>query len=172
MLTGPLTRRACDMPVSKKVVLRDATKGRALFALEPIASNEVIVEFEQNFIDVPTWTSMQVDEETHQDATDRDALENYVNHACRPNGYIEFSTLTLRARRTIESGEELTFNYNTTEWNMTQGFQCKCGCQGCYGPVLGFKALNLKEQKRLEPWLSPFLLAKLNLSFQAEDAAK
>ena len=171
-MIGPLTRGACEIPVSKKVVLRKAKKGRALVALKPIARNEVIVEFEQRFIDAPTRTSIQVDEEMHQEATDADMLENFVNHACRPNGYIEFSTLTLRAKRIIEPGEELTFNYNTTEWNMAEGFQCQCGCQGCYGPVLGFKALNLKEQKRLEPWLSPFLLAKLNLSSQAQGAAK
>jgi SET domain-containing protein len=162
-------KRASQTP---EIILRDAKRDRGLFTLEPIAKNGVIIWHEQRFIDAPSRTSLQVDEEMHQEATDGDALENYVNHACRPNGYIDFSTLTLRARHIIEPGEELTFNYNTTEWNMVEGFQCTCDCQGCYGLVLGFKALNLKEQKTLAPWASPFLLAKLNLFLQAEGAAK
>ena len=148
------------MPVSQKFELRNTAKGKSLFALEPIAGNEVVVAFEKNFLDAPTETSMQVDEHVHQEATAPDALENFLNHACKPNGYVEFLHLTYRALRTIEPGEELTFNYNATEWDMVKGFQCQCHCQGCYGRVQGWKYLTFVQQKEIEPWLSPFLMRK------------
>ncbi len=116
--------------------------------------------------DVPfpalTIESMQIDDGVHIEATDPDALENYLNHSCKPNGYIEFRDLTYRALSPIESGEELTFNYKTTEWNMAKGFQCLCGHNGCYGHIIGFKYLTYDQQKGIEPWLSPFLKKKLN----------
>ena len=95
------------MFVSKKVVVRDGEKGRAIFTRESIVKDEVIIEFEQRFIDEPTGTSMQVDEKRHLEATDIDALENFLNHACKPNGYIDFTILAFRAKRIIEPGEDI-----------------------------------------------------------------
>lgn len=148
--------------VSKKIEVRNTGKGKSLFAVEPIGTNEIVLAFEKTFIEYSTGTSMQIDDGVHQEATDSDALENSLNHSCKPNGYIDFRDLTYRARRPIERGEELTFNYNTTEWDMAKGFQCQCGHNGCYGHVVGFKYLTHDQQKENEPWLSPFLSAKLN----------
>jgi hypothetical protein len=45
------------------------------------------------------------------------------------------SSLTIYAGpKGIEVGQELTFFYPSTEWDMAQGFECICGtatCRGC-----------------------------------------
>jgi len=42
----------------------------------------------------------------------------------------------LVARRRIEAGEELTFDYDTTETS-TVPFTCRCGTPGCRGVIDG-----------------------------------
>lgn len=34
-----------------------------------------------------------------------------------------------RALRDIQPGDELSFFYPSTEWEMAQGFECKCGAK-------------------------------------------
>lgn len=149
------------MYVSDKIEVRDIKKGKSLFAIDEIMKNEIIFEFEQNFLINPTRTSMQIDDNVHQESIHSNALENFLNHSCKPNGYIEFQDLTYRALCPIKKGEELTFNYNTTEWDMKKGFLCQCEFKGCYEQIKGFKYLTYEQQKELEPLLSPFLKKKL-----------
>ncbi len=49
----------------------------------------------------------------------------YINHACRPNCYIELSggRIWIRAARTIRKGEELTYHYNTSG---DAAIPCRC----------------------------------------------
>jgi SET domain-containing protein len=54
----------------------------------------------------------------------------YINHACRPNCYVDIKkgTIWIRASRTIRRGEELTYHYNTDGEGL---IMCRCnpGCQ-------------------------------------------
>ena len=99
-----------------------------------------------------------------------ESIENFLNHSCEPNGYINFEDLTFRALRNIKKGEELTFNYLTTEWDMANKFDCKCDSKDCFGYIGGFKYLPLKEKTKLLPFLSPFLKNKLILERKRFDA--
>ncbi|HET6513577.1 MAG TPA: SET domain-containing protein [Thermodesulfovibrionales bacterium] len=81
----------------------------------------------------------------------------YLNHSCNPSGYICFDDFTFRALREIEEGEELTFHYCTTEFALSAPFRCLCGSDSCLAYIRGFRFLNVKEQIRLLPLLSPFL---------------
>jgi hypothetical protein len=149
------------MYVSDKIEVRDTKKGKSIFAIDEIAKDEIIFEFEKNFLEYPTKTSMQIDEGVHQECTNPEAVENFLNHSCEPNGYIDFQNLSFRALRQIKKGEEVTFNYLTTEWDLANKFDCKCGSKKCYGKIKGFRYLTRKQQKELEPLLSPFLRKKL-----------
>jgi uncharacterized protein len=53
----------------------------------------------------------------------------FINHACRPNCYIEIKdgVIWIRASRTIPKGEELSYNYNTDGEGL---IMCRC-CPGC-----------------------------------------
>ncbi len=59
---------------------------------------------------------------------------NWVNHSCEPNTILDIKKKipTLKAKRDITVGEEITCNYNLTEINGVK-IQCKCGNKKCKG---------------------------------------
>jgi len=90
-------------------------------------------------------------------------VDESLNHSCNPNCYVNFKELTLVALKDIQSGQELTFDYNTSEYDlMDQGcfFTCLCGSRNCIGEVKGFRYLSVGHKKKIEPFLSPFLEKK------------
>jgi SET domain-containing protein len=69
-----------------------------------------------------------------------------VNHSCDPNVGLVLPTNKPRewgveALRDIKKGEDLTFFYPSTEWDMAQGFDCSCGAK----VSLGTKSQEKKE---------------------------
>lgn len=52
-------------------------------------------------------------------------VARYINHACRPNCYVDIvgHTIWIRASRDIRRGEELTYDYNT---DGVAGIRCRC----------------------------------------------
>ena len=58
-----------------------------------------------------------------------------LNHACQPNLGVQ-GQVVLVARRAIAVGEELTYDYETTD---TEGmwFECRCGVPECRGIIDG-----------------------------------
>jgi SET domain-containing protein len=57
-------------------------------------------------------------------------IARYINHACRPNCYVEIDgrTIWIIASRRIRPGEELTYDYNT-EGAARIPCRCRPGCQ-------------------------------------------
>jgi hypothetical protein len=60
----------------------------------------------------------------------------------------------------VEFGQDITFNYNTTEFDMAEPFACRCGSARCAGRVQGFRHLSGEERRRLRPWLAAHLSAE------------
>jgi hypothetical protein len=85
---------------------------------------------------------------------DPDFFWAYLNHSCQPNGYIHIADLTFRALRKINRGEECTFNYLTTEYEMAAPFVCRCGAAECFGLIQGHKHLSAEQREELSS-LSP-----------------
>jgi Proteins containing SET domain len=53
-------------------------------------------------------------------------IARFINHACKPNCYVEIAgtgNRGLRASRKIRTGEELTYDYNT---DGVAGIPCRC----------------------------------------------
>jgi hypothetical protein len=60
---------------------------------------------------------------------------DYMNHSCEPNCGVRGSVVVV-ARRDIQPGEELTFDYGTTDtdrWTL----ECRCGARQCRGRITG-----------------------------------
>jgi hypothetical protein len=80
-------------------------------------------------------------------------IDDLVNHACDPNCAVLITPgrVSLVAIRTIEDGEEVTFDYSLTsleppdQWRL----DCRCGSAGCRRVVTGFLWLPRSEQERL-----------------------
>ena len=147
------------MFISKKLEVRDTEKGRSLFAVENIEIDEILIKFKGKILDHPTKTSLQINEGRHLEGTGK--IDDFLNHSCNPNGYVNFDDMTFRSLRDIREGDEVTFNYLTTEWDMANKFECHCGSKNCFKHIKGFKYLTLEQKKSLEPLLSPFLKKKL-----------
>jgi hypothetical protein len=45
----------------------------------------------------------------------------------------------------LRIGEELTFFYPSTEWDMDQGFSCFCGSKACLGYISGAKHMDAAQ---------------------------
>jgi hypothetical protein len=53
------------------------------------------------------------------------------------------------ALRDIDPGTEVTFNYLTTEWDMSAPFHCDCGALHCPGWVAGYRHLSLRQRRAI-----------------------
>jgi len=79
----------------------------------------------------------------------------FMNHSCAPNTRIDGREV--RTIRPIEAGEQLTFDYDTTEWQMAAPFECRCGSPHCRGLIRGYRHLPPLERRRLDPIAAPYL---------------
>jgi len=145
------------MNLSKKIILCKTKKGESLCAVKHINKNDIILKLKRRILKSSTTTSIQIDENKHIECK----WLNIENHSCKPNSYFKYNDLSIRTLRKIKSGEEISFNYLTTEWNLHHKFKCKCGSKNCFQNIKGFKHLTLKQKKKLKPMLPPFLRNKL-----------
>ena len=80
----------------------------------------------------------------------------YTNHSCNPNVVIRDQKFV--ALRSIEPDEPITFDYETTEWEMAEPFQCDCGVASCRSEIRGYKHLDRSERERLSEQTASYLL--------------
>jgi hypothetical protein len=113
----------------------------ALFALQSFQPGEVIAEFWAGTIAAePTYLTVQVDVGKH--ITLQPEFLQYINHSCDPNVFFDTTLMQLVALRELKSGDEMTFFYPSTEWKMTQSFNCYCGSSNCLGDIRGASYLS------------------------------
>ncbi|KAJ9499839.1 hypothetical protein H2202_004829 [Exophiala xenobiotica] len=103
-----------------------------------------------SFAEAKRWSTVQVSETQHIELN-CDFL--YVNHSCEPS--LEFHVVPdseepvievrVAARKGVKAGDELTFFYPSTEWEMEQPFQCGCGTASCKGLISGAKDMTPEQ---------------------------
>ncbi|CAC9546988.1 conserved hypothetical protein [Leishmania infantum JPCM5] len=86
----------------------------------------------------------------------------FLQHSCLPNVRLEINGVHIRgiALRAIEADEKLTYNYLTTEWEISKVFHCSCNVYCCYGLIKGFRFLDREQQEHLLPHCSPAVCEK------------
>jgi len=143
----------------KFIRLKD--KGRTLLVSRNIAKGEVILKMKgtmKNAIN-SSPQSVQIDEDKFIDSEYHYA-DDYINHSCNPNIWLNIINMNYIALRNIKKGEEIARNYLTTEYDSCD-FKCKCSSKSCLKHIRGFKYLTKKQKEKLKPFLSPFLKKKL-----------
>ncbi len=88
--------------------------------------------------------------------------DRHVNHSCDPNAYVRYEgdAVYTVARRDIEGGEEITYDYviNTAGGNT---WPCHCGASRCRGESLGdFFELPEEIQREYRPLLAPWFVER------------
>ncbi|WP_366524565.1 SET domain-containing protein-lysine N-methyltransferase [Nannocystis sp.] len=144
---------------SPKIELRPGAEGLGVFAVEAISAGEVLMAIAEVFVEQRAQHTIQIDEHRHQAGTGE--IDDYLNHSCDPNCALVFDRLELVALRPLVAGEELSFNYLSSEWDMAAPFRCGCGAAGCMRSISGFRWLAPAEQDALAPLASPYLRQRL-----------
>lgn len=108
----------------------------SLHSLRRFATGEVMAAFESvSSSSQPTRLSVQVSESEHIELAPE--FLRYMNHSCRPNAMFDVASRVVRAVAPIEPGDEITFFYPSTEWEMASPFQCECGMPECLETIQG-----------------------------------
>ena len=99
-------------------------------ATQKIEEGEVLCRIYGRELSKANKYSIQVGEELHleQDTDTSNVAFSvaYLNHSCCPNCFIDVEGRALKALRQIKRGEELTFSYLQTEYEMESPFECLC----------------------------------------------
>ncbi|KAK6190153.1 hypothetical protein SNE40_002081 [Patella caerulea] len=125
-----------------------------LFALEPIAADEMVIEYvgqnirhslanlrEKKYEEDGIGSSylFRVDHDTIIDATRVGNLARFINHCCSPNCYAKIITMdshkkiVIYSKRDIDVNEEITYDYKFPLED--EKIPCLCGAQGCRGTL-------------------------------------
>ncbi len=144
------------MECLEPVWVLDRTRARAK---EGIPEGTPVLKIIGPAVKAPGQDTIQVDERFHISAAG--SPWRSIRHSCDPNCAVNFNTWTFYATRPIEAGTDLTYNFLTTEWELTAPFRCACGARCCQGDIAGFKHLPLSRQEELAPTVSPYLLRRL-----------
>lgn len=155
---GALLR--CDSDSVGVLVTQD---GRHLIAIRPVAAGTTLFSLIGRESPTPTRYSVQVgpglhlDQDCARDITDvvHRFYWRYMDHHCDPTTVIRGRAVI--ALRHIAQGERVTFDYNTTEYDMAESFRCHCGSARCVGMVRGARHLTARQRARLMPWLAEHL---------------
>lgn len=170
--TPPASSSAPSAPVG---VVRAGGEFR-LVALQEIAAGERIFLIEGEKTHRPTRHSVQIGENLHIDLRPGRSLEEeldryfwrYMNHGCEPTAMVDGRDVV--ALRDLRPFEDITIDYNATEYDMAEPFACRCGSKRCHGTVRGFRHLTRAEQERLRPSLADHLLRHLDAPPPATEA--
>lgn len=118
----------------------------AAIAAVDFALGDTVVAITGREVMVPTRYTLQVSATVHLDAEPQPgAIGGYpawrfLNHGCDPNVVLRGRTFV--ARQPIRCGDELTFDYESTEWDMATPFVCECGSPACRGLIRGYRHLS------------------------------
>ena len=133
-----------------------------VYSTKKISKGENIIELEGIPQSFPSKYSLQIAEKKHlvpfsDSSEDERSFWRFLNHSCQPNSYFDLDKMTLIALREIHAGQEITYNYCTTEYDMASPFKCVCGSDVCYGEIKGFRYLPKAKQQELVGTLAPYL---------------
>ena len=144
--------------VFAKVLLHKTTGQKALHATRSFYPGEVICKFRAGTTEpVPTYLTVQIADDKH--ITLQPEFLQYINHSCDPTVFFDTTTMELICLRPLQSGDELTFFYPSTEWEMAQPFICNCGSQDCLELINGAAQLSAKVLKKYR--LTDFIRNKI-----------
>ncbi|MFZ1257703.1 MAG: SET domain-containing protein-lysine N-methyltransferase [Saprospiraceae bacterium] len=112
-----------------------------LISLKDFKKGSVICHFSYaDICDKPNRYTVQTGENKHIILSP--LYLEYVNHSCEPNCFFDTSEFKFICLSDIKRGEEFTFFYPSTEWDMEESFDCQCLSLKCLGEIKGAKYLT------------------------------
>src|SRR3954464_4116156 len=158
----------CFLTPKARPVPTPAT-GFGSVASEPIAAGEVVAAFggrcvtRDEFDLLPSSQqvrSLQIDEELFLAGAPEPEPADFINHSCEPNCLLSGGVI-LVAARDIEAGEELTYDYATSDGSDYDEFECVCGSPCCRGKITGNDGMLPERELRYRRAFSPYLAKRI-----------
>lgn len=153
MLTNPSFRIASENDLA--AVVENTHNGqKSLIARTAFQPGDLLCSFQAgSVLETPTYLTVQVGLSQH--ITLQPEWLQYINHSCHPNVFFDTSRMELSCLRPVMPGEEFTFFYPSTEWDMAQPFVCQCGEANCLQLIRGAAHLSAEtlQQYRLTDFI-------------------
>lgn len=143
------------------LTIKTENKFRSLITKQAYKKGEMICEIPtEKVFDKANRYTVQIARDRHTEVGKLSAL----NHSCDPNVILDTEHLQMVASRDIEKGEELSFFYPSTEWEMDAPFICLCGASNCIHVVAGarFLPLSTLENHYLNRHIRDLMIELLN----------
>lgn len=138
---------ACDIPKGCLVAVFGGVllDGHALWGAEPRTSLGRVV--------------LQVDEDAFLFST-HESPADWINHGCDPN--VGFNgSVSLVSLRDISRGEEVSFDYATSDGSPYDEFRCRCGASDCRKWIRGDDWRRPELWGRYAGFFSPYLARRI-----------
>lgn len=128
------------MDAMNALAVRTENKFKSLITKRAYSKGEVLSNIpSNNVVNKANRFTVQIGRDEHTHVGKLAAL----NHSCDPNVILDTENLLMVARRDIAKGEELSYFYPSTEWEMDAPFICLCGASNCIHVVAGARFLPL-----------------------------
>jgi len=140
-------------------------KGYGLFAVEPIAHDEILAVWGGHVVtgqqrrDLPAKMqhyTLQVETDLHLTNLEISDDADYFNHSCDPNAGLR-GQIVLVAMRPIAAGEEICFDYAMSDADPEFFMPCACGHTLCRKAVRGNDWQLPDLQARYKGYFSPYI---------------
>lgn len=152
---------------------RPVCGGTGVFALRLIKPGRRLLEFTGPFLDraaldkalehATVDSYLQVSADRYLGPSG--GMDDFINHSCNPNCGLQFidARILLVSIRTIRRGEEITFDYASTQNDYPCRFSCRCGSPACRGEIGDFDELPFELQLKYHELgvLAPYLASTL-----------
>ncbi|MGK5092588.1 SET domain-containing protein-lysine N-methyltransferase [Deltaproteobacteria bacterium TL4] len=144
--------------VKPHVHIQETSKGKGVFSSRDYLTGETIL-IGRRTEDAPGQTiySLQMDFNRHVHIEEPAC---FVNHSCEPNTGVrnnQFGCYDFVALRGIKGNEEITFDYETTEYESITLPDCLCGSSLCRKKIQGFRFRKEFLKKRYGIWIADYL---------------
>ena len=149
--------------------------GHTVVARQAILKGELIVVWSGTLVDVDELNelpahvrrySLQVEENQYLVSLSDCEPSDYVNHSCEPNSGLS-GQITLVAMRASAPGEEITYDYATSDGSSYDEFQCGCGSKRCRNDVTGTDWRRPELWKRYLGYFSPYLQRRIDVEIRS-----
>jgi hypothetical protein len=140
------------------IMQNSLTGEKSLHAAAFFDAGDMVSEFTADkILETPTYLTVQTAENKH--ITLLPEFLQYINHSCEPNVFFDTTHMKLLALKEIQPGDELMFFYPSSEWSMTQAFDCFCGTAKCLHRIQG--AAHLTDEEAMRYKLTDFIQQQL-----------
>ena len=142
------------------VLLNNQSNQKSLFAAVSFLPGDVICTFRANTTQAFA-TYLTVQTATNRHITLMPEFLQYINHNCAPNIFFNTASMELVCLQPMQPGDEFTFFYPSTEWEMAQPFVCNCGSTSCLQLINGASHLSVETLSKYK--LTDFIRQQVRL---------